>query len=632
MQKKMGGAIVEIVAPALIMIMTGSLAFFLIELFYYGSYTGRVKWVIGLFVFATVLVSRLSIMESAGKAIGYGFILACATVLVLALIGNVNPLLGVLLVAVVIYVNNKLTWDCTVIDHTKDSTDRGLLERIGLDSDVESESDEDEEEDTNRKNDGQERSENGPETSSWTTRFFSKKKPPNTPGVWVIYMALAAFPIYGLGQGFITEEIRRQNAFFDFCLYLVGALGLLVTTAMLGLQRYLIRRKASMPNNVAITWVATGVVMIAAILIAAWILPRPYAEYAYAENPFKFEQKSWWGSSKNPVGSEGKKEGGSGGNKNEKSESRGGNSKQKGNSSQKSSRRSKADSNSKSGSQTSGKQSGGKKSQGSKSQGSKSQGSKSQGSKSQGSKSQGSKSQGSHREANHNPILRSRNHLVQSQATAKIKTANPSRSKGNRDRRTVRRIRKANRKNQAFKINRVKNRKRKAARTRSKIRKITIQKVTSRKAILLNNKARVAETRVQDHQVVESHQKTTQNPRSQMEIIPILHLASRPRRRCPCLLFRAYFGSSKFCFGSLSQSRFCISPGGIARSCIRVGCNSWKTFVTFGPAYSGGKNERRNRGKTETMRKPHRLNRQSHSPLFPIRFLAVKLPQCHMLN
>ena len=391
MQKKMGGTIVEIVAPALIMIMTGSLAFFLVELFYYGSYTGRVKWVLGLFVFATVLVSRLSIMESVGKAVAYGFALSASTILVLSLLGSVNPLLGLLLTSVVIYVNNKLTWDCTVIDHTKDATDRGLLERVGLESHPNSSSTFSETDDENTSLENE--SHGSPETGSWTTRFFNKKTPPNTPGVWVIYLALAAFPIYGLGQGFITEEIRRQNAFFDFCLYLIGSLGLLVTTAMLGLQRYLVKRNATMPNNVAITWVGTGVVMIAAILIAAWILPRPYAEYSYAENPFKFESKSWWGASKNPVGTEGKKKGNSGGNKQEQSKSRGGNSQQKKSSSQQTKSKSDSRSDSRASRKASGKQSGGKQSQQSKSQQSKSQQSKSQQSKSQGNKSQGNKSQ-----------------------------------------------------------------------------------------------------------------------------------------------------------------------------------------------------------------------------------------------
>lgn len=368
MQKKMGGTIVEIVAPALIMIMTGSLAFFLVELFYYGSYTGRVKWVLGLFVFATVLVSRLSIMESVGKAVAYGFALSASTILVLWLLGSVNPLLGLLLTSVVIYVNNKLTWDCTVIDHTKDATDRGLLERVGLESHPNSSStfSETDDENTSLENESHRSSEPG----SWTTRFFKKKTPPNTPGVWVIYLALAAFPIYGLGQGFITEEIRRQNAFFDFCLYLIGALGLLVTTAMLGLQRYLVKRNATMPNNVAITWVGTGVVMIAAILIAAWILPRPHAEYTYAENPFKFESKSWWGASKNPVGTEGKKKGDSGGNKQEQSKSRGENSQQKKSSSQQTKSNSNSQSDSKASRKASAKQPQGSKSQGSKSQGS----------------------------------------------------------------------------------------------------------------------------------------------------------------------------------------------------------------------------------------------------------------------
>lgn len=313
MQRKMGGWIVELVAPALIMLMTGSLAFFLVEVFYYGASHGRVKWVLTLFVFASVLTSRISIMEGFARATFFGLVLGAATLLVLNVLTEVSFALSVVFIGVIWWFNSKLTWDCTVIDQTKDSTDRGLLSRFGFNSDrLDSLKEEARDASDSAAALGTTDNDSQSKNESWTQRLMSRKKAPNTPGVWVLILSLAAFPIFGIGQGFIGDEVRRQNAFFDFCLYLIGGLGLLVTTAMVGLQRYLQKRNATMPNSVAITWVVSGVIMIGAILISAWMLPRPYSEYSFAENPFKLTRQSKWQSSRYAVGSEGKDDGNGG--------------------------------------------------------------------------------------------------------------------------------------------------------------------------------------------------------------------------------------------------------------------------------------------------------------------------------
>ncbi|MEC9093771.1 MAG: hypothetical protein VX438_13750, partial [Planctomycetota bacterium] len=306
MQQKMGGWIVELVAPALIMMMTGSLTFFLVEIFYYGDFPMRVKWVLALFVFASVLVSRISIMEGYERSVAYGLVLGGATVFVLTRLSEVSLFLSFLLIAVIWWFNSKLTWDCTVIDNTKDSTDRGLLSRLRWDNQtdktaVDQAADADKTLGTS--------TENPEKTDSWTQRLFAKKNIPNTPGVWVLILSLAAFPIFGFGQGLLNDDLRRQHAFLYFCVYLVGGLGLLVTTALVGLQRYLQRRNATMPNSVAISWVLCGSLMIGAILIVAWFLPRPSTEYSIAENPFKLETKSRLPTSPTPILNEGKEDG-----------------------------------------------------------------------------------------------------------------------------------------------------------------------------------------------------------------------------------------------------------------------------------------------------------------------------------
>ena len=253
LQKKMGGWIVEMVAPALIMVMTGSLTFFMMQVAYYGDYPGRVGWVLGLFIFASVLISRISIIEGFDKATFYGMILGGATIFVLTTLSNLSLLLAILFIGTIWWFNSKLTWDCTVIDSSRDSTDRGLLSRFGFQRKSKAPQDEGNDE-TESEEEIQGTSSNEKlKTNSWTSRFFGKKKIANTPGVWVLILSLAAFPVFGIGQGFIEDETRRQSAFFYFCTYLVGGLGLLVTTAMMGLQRYLMRRNATMPNSVAIS-------------------------------------------------------------------------------------------------------------------------------------------------------------------------------------------------------------------------------------------------------------------------------------------------------------------------------------------------------------------------------------------
>ena len=67
------------VSPVLIMLLVGSLSYFLIEVFFRGEAIGSVRWVMFWFVMAVVLVSRIGIEEGVGKAAVYGLALAAAT-------------------------------------------------------------------------------------------------------------------------------------------------------------------------------------------------------------------------------------------------------------------------------------------------------------------------------------------------------------------------------------------------------------------------------------------------------------------------------------------------------------------------------------------------------------------------
>src|SRR5262249_24786785 len=69
--KTLGDYVAIAICPALIMALVGSLVFFLLEVLYKGQYPERLQWVFGWFIFAAVLIARIS-MDNSGAAIMYG--------------------------------------------------------------------------------------------------------------------------------------------------------------------------------------------------------------------------------------------------------------------------------------------------------------------------------------------------------------------------------------------------------------------------------------------------------------------------------------------------------------------------------------------------------------------------------
>src|SRR5258707_1162713 len=131
------------IGPALVMLMVGSLVFFLVEVLYAGKYSDRLLYTMFFFVFGAVLVARISIQIDAGRAKFYG--IALAIVVYLALLSYVEYPSGWLkswgwlanlgLMVLVWWSAHKLTWDCTHIDEKAESSGRGLLNAAGLDAD-----------------------------------------------------------------------------------------------------------------------------------------------------------------------------------------------------------------------------------------------------------------------------------------------------------------------------------------------------------------------------------------------------------------------------------------------------------------------------------------------------------------
>ena len=252
------------ISPVLIMVLVGSLCFFLIEVFFRGPTLGSVRWVMFWFVMAVVLVSRIGIEQDAGHAAVYGLALAVATWLYLI---QIHPafILGMILLGVVWWCAHKLTWDCTLIDEDEDASGGGLIETAG-----------------DRKNF---LPRNKKETKIRDCKTKNEPPPvtPHSPGLWVVYFSLAALPLFGMGQMLLPrDDAAARHAGFSFLLvYVTAALGLLLTTSFLGLRRYLRQRFLEMPPRIAFGWIRFGVGVAAFVLIGALLLPRPGANEAW---------------------------------------------------------------------------------------------------------------------------------------------------------------------------------------------------------------------------------------------------------------------------------------------------------------------------------------------------------------
>src|SRR6202163_4647686 len=58
--------------PALIMVLVGSLIYFLLEMFYQGQYPARLHYCLTLFVIGAVLIARISMEEGWERAAPFG--------------------------------------------------------------------------------------------------------------------------------------------------------------------------------------------------------------------------------------------------------------------------------------------------------------------------------------------------------------------------------------------------------------------------------------------------------------------------------------------------------------------------------------------------------------------------------
>jgi hypothetical protein len=276
--------VVIALSPALIMVLVGSLVFFLIEVFYLGQYDGRLNFIMALFIFAAVLIARIAIERGREYAMLFsvplGLVTALATFRLVEYGGPLrtfSALINVGLIGLIWWCADRLTWDSTVIDESQDASGEGLLQTVGLDRQP------DTAETAVEATTSRERI-----TPSAWQRFVESRRRPHAPGVWVIYFSLAALPIFGFGNWFVasTDLDARRYVFRLLVTYVAAALGLLLTTSFLGLRRYLRQRRLEMPMEMAASWIGSGAVMIVALLLLSMLLPRRNAEYSVTHLPF----------------------------------------------------------------------------------------------------------------------------------------------------------------------------------------------------------------------------------------------------------------------------------------------------------------------------------------------------------
>ena len=282
----MADVVVTAVSPLLIMGVVGSLVFFLAEVFYAGKYEGRLLYTLFFFVVGAVMVGRVAVRVDRPRAWAYGGVLAVATVFALRSwvefpedhpMALFKDLINITLVAVVWWASNRLVWDCTHIDEAKTGSGQGLLAVAGWEKrpavrpDVVEDAAEDE-------------ATYAAGMTGWYQRFDQWRKAgdkkPHTPGLTVVYFAVAAIPLFGLGQAVVPADdaARRNFTFWTMAVYVASTLGLLLTTSFLGLRRYLRQRKLKMPIAMTARWMGLGAVLIVAFVVIGALIPRPYSE------------------------------------------------------------------------------------------------------------------------------------------------------------------------------------------------------------------------------------------------------------------------------------------------------------------------------------------------------------------
>ncbi|GAB5406206.1 MAG: DUF4129 domain-containing protein [Aureliella sp.] len=264
--------IIVALVPALIMGMICGLTFFLIFAFYQGNFSARLIYLFGLFIFAAVLIARIAVEEGRGYASLFAIPLGLASLVTInsfarveGPLANISWLINAGLIGLIWFLADRITLDCTVIDERTQDSQQGLLQSLGM---------------LRR----EEALVSKPQVRGSETK--TKKSKVHNPGVWVMYFALLALPMFGLGQLVLPES--TTTTFMCLVAYLGCALALLAATSFLSMRRYVRQKGVEMPVEVTSKWLPLSVAAIFATLLIALILPLPGRSLGLVGSPIKF--------------------------------------------------------------------------------------------------------------------------------------------------------------------------------------------------------------------------------------------------------------------------------------------------------------------------------------------------------
>jgi len=272
-------------SPVLIILMIGSLVYFLLTTLYRGDFQARLMWILGLFTMASVLITRIAIEQSRTQSFTYLGLLSAATLLVaprfFVLEGFLSPLSIPILIgflALIVFLADRITMDCTSVDDAHDSHGYGLLQSLGI------------------FNIPPQRPTQAPDTPE----ISNKESRSHNPGVWILYFALLALPVFGLGQFFLPSGQAQRVALACLVIYLGSALALLVMISLLALRQYVRQRDVEMQTGMSWNWLATGIGSVLGLVLLMAILPLPMLGASNWELPFKLSSRtdqtpSQWG-------------------------------------------------------------------------------------------------------------------------------------------------------------------------------------------------------------------------------------------------------------------------------------------------------------------------------------------------
>jgi hypothetical protein len=266
------------VGLALIVFLMVSLTFFILARFSLSSQWTSLHWLLFWEVLATVLVSRMFLIDDLKKVVGgYSFVLGMLIWVPFALIGGV--ILGIVTVLMIFvgWFTYKITWDVTDLGEREEDED-GLLASVGLKKEL---------------NPGNKNvSESWGDTREESTEFnyeaeevlaeLKDQKPKKAKGgkgrgIWVLYFLFGSIPVFGFGGSTQNSDDPNLGKYFLLCLciYLASCISLLMTTSFLTIRSDLRRRNLSMPMFTAGFWLFSGLFLLIFCFVFASLLPRP---------------------------------------------------------------------------------------------------------------------------------------------------------------------------------------------------------------------------------------------------------------------------------------------------------------------------------------------------------------------